>query len=84
MDDRNGICELHRLDDLERLSDVEQALEARGIEADIWSDSKVWRPFRGGRRSRLMVRCGDLVYARWVASAFDLDVWPVEGAGEAD
>ena len=85
MDDQNGICELHRLDNVERLSEVERALEARGVQADIWGDSGVWRPFRGRRQSRLMVRCRDLVYARWVAMAFGLDAWPAEedvAAGE--
>jgi hypothetical protein len=78
------LCELHRLDDLERLSDVEHQLEARGIEADIWR-------VPGPRRSRwgdtgparLMVRCRDLVYARWIAQAAGLDTWPQEpGASE--
>ena len=84
MDDRNSLCELHRLADLDQLSELERALASRGIEADIWGDARAWSSFRGSRESRLMVRCRDLVYARWVAAGLGLDTWPEEeGAGEA-
>jgi hypothetical protein len=78
LDDPHELCELHRLDDIERLSDVEQFLEARGIETDIWRESSGWRPLGASRTSRLMVRCRDLVYARWIAHAAGLDTWPEE------
>jgi hypothetical protein len=38
-----GLCELVRLNDMERLYDVRQALAARGVDAD--------RPERGQRAS---------------------------------
>jgi len=80
-----SLCELVRLDDLERLYDVKHALEARGIGAEVWRDD--WtggRRYTGGSRElRLMVRQRDLVYARWVGHAAGLDTWPDEdGDGE--
>jgi hypothetical protein len=76
MDDPHGLCELHRLDDIERLYEVERALQAHGIETDIWGVSRAGRFAASSRMSRLMVRCRDLVYARWVAYAAGLDAWP--------
>jgi hypothetical protein len=69
-------CELARLNDPDRLYDVQRALAARGIEAEVWD-------LEGGARRRkgiapylrLMVRRQDLVYARWVAHAAGLDAW---------
>lgn len=75
MDDPNEVCELCRLDDFERLSELKRRLEARGIEADVWPEwSRRAVPW-ASRSSRLMVYCRDLVYARWVASATGLDLW---------
>ena len=37
MNDPNELCELHRLDDHHVLSDVALLLEARGIDADVWT-----------------------------------------------
>ena len=80
----DSLCELHRLDDASALGAAAAALESRGIEADVWP--------AGTRRStpwaadawRLMVRCRDVVYARWIAAAAGLDTWPdEEGTGEA-
>jgi hypothetical protein len=81
----NGLCELARLTDLGRLYDVKHALEARGIEAEIWGDWGGGKRHPGSRRTpRLMIRQRDLVYARWVACAAGLDVWPDEpGESEA-
>ena len=79
MDDRNGfsgLCELHRLDDHQRLADVAQLLEARGVEADVWPEKGRRSVPWASRRSRLMVRCRDVVYARWVAASAGLDTWP--------
>ena len=82
MDDPYEMCELHRLDDLERLSEVEWLLEARGIETDIQEKRRRGAPW-ASRGLRLMVRCRDLTYARWVAYAAGLDTWPQEpGEGE--
>jgi hypothetical protein len=62
---------------------VEHVLEARGIEADIWRTPRLLRSLGGRGRARLMVRCKDLVYARWIAYAAGLDTWPQEPeAGE--
>ncbi len=79
MDDPSRLCELHRLDDLDRLSDVEAVLQAHGIDTDIQDESGGWslRPHRG---SLLMVRCRDLIYARWVAYEAGLDTWPDDTA----
>ena len=68
MPDLPALCELHRLSDVGRPNAVVDALEARGIESDVWDES-------GGLSlsvhpgSALMVRCRDLVYARWIADA---------------
>ncbi len=74
MDESFALCALHRLDDIERLSDVVDALEARGIPSDIWDESG-GLPLGVHPGSVLMVRCRDLVYARWVAFAAGLDTW---------
>ncbi|HEY5472728.1 MAG TPA: hypothetical protein VIK32_06000 [Candidatus Limnocylindrales bacterium] len=82
MDDQNKLCELHRLDDSAVLSDVAQYLEARGIEADVWPEKARRAVPWASRSSRLMVRCRDLVYARWVAAAAGLDTWPEAPVGQ--
>lgn len=71
----NEVCELCRLDDFERLSELRRLLEARGLEADVWPEKSRRAVPWASRSSRLMVRCRDLVYARWVASAAGLDLW---------
>jgi hypothetical protein len=71
----NEVCELCRLGDYERLSELRRLLEARGIEADVWPERRRRAVPWASRSSRLMVRCRDLVYARWVASAAGLDLW---------
>jgi hypothetical protein len=76
MNDPNELCELHRLDDYEVLSDVALMLEDRGIEADVWPEKARRSVPWASRSSRLMIRCRDLVYARWVAAAAGLDTWP--------
>ena len=81
MDERFELCELHRLVDIKRLSEVVDALEARGIETDIW-DKSGGLSFGVHPGSSLMVRCADLVYARWVAFSAGLDTWPEEPAGD--
>jgi hypothetical protein len=71
-----GICELLRLNDLERIFAVRDVLQAHGIDAVVWSCSP-----RGVRHQassgelRLMVRRRDLVEARWAARAAGVDVW---------
>ena len=82
MDDPNKLCELLRLDDYGVLSDVAQLLEARGIDADVWPEKARRAVPWASRASRLMVRCRDLVYARWVAAAAGLDAWPEAAVGE--
>ncbi len=82
MNDPNKLCELHRLDDYEVLSDVALLLEARGIDADVWPEKARRSAPWASRSSRLMVRCRDLVYARWVAAAAGLDTWPEALTGE--
>jgi len=82
MGDQNKLCELHRLDDSAVLSDVAQYLEARGIEADVWPEKARRAVPWASRSSRLMVRCRDLVYARWVAAAAGLDTWPEAPVGQ--
>ncbi len=80
----DGLCELHRLDDASVLGDVAAALELHGIEADVWPAKARGFMSRSGHVWRLMVRCRDVVYARWIAAAAGLDTWPdEEGAGEA-
>ena len=78
METPRKICELHRLDDLKLLYGVELALQARGIETDVWGEPGGLYSGRGSGKSRLMVPCKDLVYARWVAYAAGLDTWPEE------
>ena len=69
--------ELVRLDDLERLYKLKLALESRGVEAAVWGrPSGRWRFPGPYGEARLMVWQRDLVYARWVAYAAGLDVWP--------
>ena len=80
MNDPNDLCELCRLDDYEVLSDVALLLEARGIDADVWPEKARRSVPWASRSSRLMVRCRDVVYARWVAAAAGLDTWPASEA----
>jgi hypothetical protein len=69
-------CELARLNDSDRLYDVQRALAARGIEAEVWDLEGGARRRKGDAPGlRLMVRREDLVYARWVAHAAGLDTW---------
>jgi hypothetical protein len=76
----DGICELHRLDDAAALGDVVRRLEAHGIEADLWAvRGSILTPW-AERAWRLMVRCRDVVYARWIAAGAGLDTWPDEDA----
>ena len=76
METPRKICELHRFDDLKLLYGVELALQARGIETDVWGGPGGVRTVRNSGKTRLMVPCKDLVYARWVAYAAGLDTWP--------
>lgn len=77
------LCELHRLRDLDRLSEVVDALEARGIDTDVWDKSGSLR-LGVHPGSSVMVRCSDLVYARWIAYSVGVDTWqdaPADAAG---
>jgi hypothetical protein len=76
MDDPYQLCELYHHSDYATLSDMAQILEARGIDADVWPERARRSVPWASRTSRLMVRCRDLVYARWVAAAAGLDTWP--------
>ncbi|MGZ4198649.1 MAG: hypothetical protein ACXVP1_00505 [Thermoleophilia bacterium] len=71
-----GICELIRLDDLERIFAVRDALQAHGIDAVVWG---CWphgdRRLGTSNKLRLMVRRRDLVNAQWVARAAGVDAW---------
>ena len=70
-------CELTRLSDPDRLYEVQRALAARGVEAEVWDAEGGGRRRRGAvaPELRLMVRRQDVVYARWVAHAAGLDTW---------
>jgi len=69
--------ELARLSDHEQIYEVQRALVARDIEAEVWDETPgVRRRPRGTPRLRLMVPERYLVYARWVAHAAGLDTWP--------
>ena len=69
-------CELTRLNDPDRLYEVQRALTARGVEAEVWDVERGARRRKGvALELRLMVRRQDLVYARWVAHAAGLDTW---------
>jgi hypothetical protein len=76
MDDNYQVCELTRHSDYATLADVAQVLEARGIDADVWPEKARRSVPWASRVSRLMVRCNDLVYARWVAAGAGLEAWP--------
>lgn len=76
MDDEKGFCELQHLDDASALADVAHALEARGIEADVWPLHRTRVIPWASRTWRLMVRCTDVVSARWVAAGAGVDTWP--------
>jgi hypothetical protein len=79
----DGMCELVCLNDIERLYRVKQALAARGVDAEVrgsWLESGNSAGESGGLR--LMVRPQDLVYARWIAYAAGLDVWPEESSDD--
>ena len=66
----------------ETLSDVAVALETRGLQTDVWPERRRRLLPDAGRTWRLMVRCRELVYARWVAAAAGLDTWSERQAGE--
>lgn len=82
MDEPYELCELHRLTDLKRLSEVVDALEVRGIESDVW-DRSGGLPLGVHPGSSLMVPCRDLVYARWIAYSVGVDTWLDAPADEA-
>ncbi len=71
------MCELVSLDDIEQLYDIKDALESRGVYAEVHgAQSGGWRRAGVRQRQRLVVRQRDLVYARWVAAAAGIDTWP--------
>jgi hypothetical protein len=71
--------ELARLSDHDQIYEVQRALVARNIEAEVWDETPgARRRPRGTPRLRLMVPERYLVYARWVAHAAGLDTWPDE------
>jgi len=75
--------ELARLSDHDQIYEVQRALVARDIEAEVWDETPaVRRRIRGPSRLRLMVPERYLVYARWVAHAAGLDTWPDEQTAE--
>jgi hypothetical protein len=76
VDNEMQVCELQRLDDASALADVAHALEARGIGADVWPLRRTRFIPWASRTWRLMVRCADVVSARWVAAAEGVDTWP--------
>jgi len=89
MDD--DYSELARLNDQDQIYEVQRALVARGIAAEVWEESpRLRRRTKTRSRLRLMVPERRLVYARWIAHAAGLDTWPDEtnrsddeAAGEA-
>ena len=69
--------ELARLNDHERIYEVQRALIARDVEAEVWDETPgIRRRSKTTPRLRLMVPGHKLVYARWVAHAAGLDTWP--------
>jgi hypothetical protein len=71
------MCELVSLDDVEQLYDIKDALESRGVYAEVQgAQLGGWRRARARQTQRLVVRQRDLVYARWVAAAAGIDTWP--------
>ena len=72
------MCELVSLDDVEQLYDIKDALESRGVYAEVHGAQLGggWRRARARQTQRLVVRQRDLVYARWVAAAAGIDAWP--------
>lgn len=77
-------CELATLDDLGRLYAVKEALETHGIEAFVEGDPASGVFHLRSTRSRILVRRRDLVYARWVAHAAGVDVWPDAASDDSD
>jgi len=75
--------ELARLSDHDRIYEVQRALVARDIEAEVWDETPGVRRPKGPSRLRLMVPERYLVYARWIAHAAGLDTWP-EPAADAE
>ncbi|HUK76312.1 MAG TPA: hypothetical protein VL117_01785 [Thermoleophilia bacterium] len=75
--------ELARLSDHDQIYEVQRALVARDIEAEVWDEAPgIKRRPRGPSRLRLMVPQRYLVYARWVAHAAGLDTWPDDQTAE--
>ena len=83
MDSESQLCELHRLADGAALAEVARALEAHGIESDVWPERRRRLVPWAATDWRLMVRCRDVVYARWLAAAHGLDTWPDASAAES-
>jgi hypothetical protein len=71
------LCEVIRLQGLERLYGLKHALERRGVAAEVWHDGSggLRRSTAGPTYLRLMVWERDVVYARWVLSSAGLDPW---------
>jgi hypothetical protein len=85
------MCELLSLEDIEQLYDIKDALESRGVYAEVQGiQAGGWRRAKARAVQRLVVRQRDLVYARWVAAAAGIDTWPDDAdeardeAGRAD
>ena len=77
---RHDLCELVRLNDLERLYALKRALPERHIDGYVLGDLLgPWGRPADGQEPRLVIHCRDLVYARWVAKAVGIDAWPDEG-----
>ena len=75
--------ELARLSDQDQIYEVQRALVARGIDAEVWDETPGLRRRAKDRpRLRLMVPERRLVYARWIAHAAGLDTWPDERAAD--
>jgi hypothetical protein len=72
------VCELVRVKGLTHAYDLKEALERRGIEAQVWGAGAggMWRSVAVSDDFRLVVYAQDVVYARWVLYGAGLDPWP--------
>ena len=71
------VCEIWRSGDVETIYRVREALQARGLQAEVLGAAgRTPRSLPSWHELRLMVPERDVVYARWITAQAGVDCWP--------